>query len=145
MDAENIALVAAFMTVLGAIATAVMTISRVKSGLSKEVIDNYKTLDNQHRDQIDEWKDRTMKCEDLHRDSIGKIGKMQGQLDTYTSMLKDKDPDTLKFRAFMVEVAEKLQASVNSTVGRDDQILGALTEIGSFMRKINDHMVKTPL
>jgi hypothetical protein len=130
----------ALVAVAGSIATAVMTYIMTKSGVSREVIDNYKDLDKQNKDQLNEWKARTTKCEDLHREAIAKMGNMQGQLDTTLSILKDRNPETTKFMEYLTAVASRSDLFMDNSSKREDGILKALTEIGAFMKSLNDHM-----
>lgn len=89
--------IGALVTVVGTLATAIMMFYNSKRGVTAEVIKNYEVLDKQNKAQLEEWKDRTKKCEELHRQSIEKMGNMQGQLDTTLMILKDRNPEMIEF------------------------------------------------
>lgn len=144
MNPETIALLAASVTVIGAVATAFMTFLRTKGSVATEVISNYKTLDEQNKRELEDWKDRTKKCEDLHRDAIDKMGQMKGQLDTTLSILKDRNPETTKFMEYITSVAQRSDTFMENSASREEKTLIALTEIGTFMKTINDHVNKGP-
>lgn len=133
-------LIAAFVAVVGAIATAVMTFMRSRGDLSKEVIINYEALDKQNKEQLNDWKNRTMKCEELHREASAKMGNLQGQLDTTLAILKDRNPETTEFMRYMVQIGKEAEISMKE--GREQR--GILVEIRDFIHGVNEQMKARP-
>lgn len=140
MDTQTFTFIAAVVAVIGTVATAIMTFLRTKSSVSGEVIKNYEVLDRQNKEQLEEWKDRTKKCEDLHRENLEKMGNMKGQLDTTLNILKDRNPETTKFMEYLTQVAQRSDTFMSNSGAREEKILNALTQISTFMQSINDNM-----
>ncbi len=133
MTTESLVFVGSIATVTGAIAAAATNFFTSKRGVTSEVIKNYEVLDKQNKAQLEEWKSRTLKCEDLHREAIGKMGNMQGQLDTTLAILKDRNPETEKFMQYVTGIAAKSENFMSEAIierAQNNQTLKAIMENG---------------
>lgn len=134
--------IVAIVAVCGSIATVIISLRRERSDIDKKNIDSLLTRVSLVENEKDEVKRRLGVCEEKHAKNLEERGKLQGQLDTALAILKDRNPETETFMKYLTGVAKQSQDFMEGSNRRDEKILNALTQIGDFMKSINDHIGK---
>lgn len=134
--------VSSFITPVAVIAGVLVFWVKGGNQASTEVLETYKL-------QVEQLKERVSTCEELHRQNLSNIGKLEGMMSTkddrivyLETVLKDRNPETTKFmehisgianegKTFMREQSEWMKQSIER-----DKIL---SEILTFMRQLNSH------
>lgn len=130
---QTFAYVVTGISVVGAVATAIYSFRRDASGIASDVISTYK-------ERVGQLEDRVTTCEGLHRTNLEEMGRMKGMVTTMESILKDRNPETVKFMDYMTKVALQAEAYMASYT----KVPEILEEIRKSMQDMNNGRRQLP-
>ena len=107
---------------------------------SFEAIKTLREVADASKDQINQLKERVTTCEELHRENLSKVGKLEGMVQEkenrvsyLENLIKERNPESIKFMEYMSKIGNAMEKYI-----ADYQSLpGILKEIKDFMQALN--------
>lgn len=133
---DSTALIVSAIAIVGTISTIILTLRRERNDIDKKNVESLMQRVSIVESEKEDVKRRLTICEDRHAKNLEERGKLQGQLETTMNILKDRNPETEKFMAYMTKIGQDAEVSMKE----GKEMRSVLGEIRDFMHNINESM-----